>query len=237
MFLTGAFDEVGGDVSGVRLIVAISLLVLEKIWRGLAAVGSWLMNFGALGLFGISLLDSALVPLPSGPDLVMITLTALNPGRMPFYALAATIGSTIGCTLLYLAARRAGSAALSRVSQDRRNRIENVLGRYDVLAVGVTAILPPPFPFKAFVLSAGVFKLRLGRFIAAIFAGRAVRFLVEGWLAIQFGDDALRLIRANAVKVLAGVALILAAVIAVRVWRARGRRAGVLAGDDVGRQG
>src|SRR5689334_18076182 len=160
------------------------------------------MAYGAIGLFGISFLDSAFVPLPSGPDLVMIALSAANHGMMPVYALAATFGSTIGCTILYLIARRAGVVALSRVRPERRDKIENLLGRYDMLAVMIPAILPPPFPFKPFVLAAGAFKFKIPRFVAAIFLGRAIRFLLEGWLAIQFGQDAFNLIKQNGLKVL-----------------------------------
>ncbi len=193
------------------------------VGRKLAELGEWLMAFGALGLFGIALLDSALIPLPSGPDLVMIALSAGDHAKMPFYALAATLGSTIGCTILYLMARRAGAAALSRVKLEKRQRIENLLGRYDMLAVMLPAVLPPPFPFKPFILSAGVFKLKLERFILAIFIGRAVRFLIEGWLAIQFGDEASNLIKRHGLKVLLAVGVIIIVFLAVKFYKGKGR--------------
>ena len=161
------------------------------------------------------------IPLPSGPDLVMITLSAKNPAGMPLYALAATVGSTIGCTILYLLARRAGVAALSRLKNERRERVENLLGRYDMFAVMLPAVLPPPFPFKPFVLCAGVFKLKLGRFITAIFIGRAARFLLEGWLAIQFGDEAQRIIKRHGWKVLIVVAALVLIAFAVKYARNR----------------
>jgi membrane protein YqaA with SNARE-associated domain len=183
--------------------------------------GNWLVTFGAFGLFGISLVDSAGVPLPGGPDAVMILLTTNNHALMPLYALAATAGSTIGCTFMYVIARRAGAVALARVSQERRARVENLLGRYDMLAIMVTAVLPPPFPFKPFVLSAGAFKLKLVRFITAIFIGRAARFLIEGWLAIQFGDQAGEVIKQHGLKVLLAVVVIVLAVVAVQFYRAR----------------
>ena len=110
---------------GFALLVVIGR-VLERLLEGLIA-------YGWLGLFCISLVDSIGVPLPGGPDAAMILLTANANAMMPVYALAATVGSTIGCTLLYLAARRAGSAALKRVAPERRDRIENLLGRYDWL--------------------------------------------------------------------------------------------------------
>ena len=198
--------------------------ILLGIKSALQNLLEWLRAFGPLGLFGISLIDSAGIPLPGGPDFVMIWLSANNPALMPVYALAATGGSAIGCTLLYLLARRAGVAALKRVTPSKRDRIENLLGRYDLIAVMVPAVLPPPFPFKPFVLCAGVFRLKTWRFITAVFIGRAVRFLVEGWLAIEFGEDANRIIRQHGWKVLLAVAVIVSLGVALRLVRVRSRR-------------
>lgn len=196
-------------------------LGIKSVLEGLL---EWLKAYGSLGLFGISLIDSAGIPLPGGPDAVMILLSANTPAMMPLYALAATAGSAIGCTLLYLIARRGGVAALNRLKPEKRARIENLLGRYDLIAVMVPAVLPPPFPFKPFVLCAGVFRLKTWRFITAIFIGRAVRFLIEGWLAIRFGEDAGRIIRQHGWKVLIGVAVIAVVLFAVSFLRARSRR-------------
>lgn len=195
--------------------------LLVVVGRALEKLLEWLIAYGWLGLFGISLVDSVGVPLPGGPDAAMILLTANANVMMPVYALAATAGSTIGCTLLYLAARRAGLAALKRVAPEKRDRIENLLGRYDMIAVMVPAVLPPPFPFKPFVLSAGVFKFKVARFVVAIFIGRAIRFLIEGWLAIRFGEEAGGLIRRKGLTVLAVVGIIVVAVLALKLYRAR----------------
>lgn len=199
--------------SGLALMTGVGQ-VLEKLLE-------WLIAYGWLGLFGISLVDSAGVPLPGGPDAAMILLSANAHAMMPVFALAATVGSTIGCTLLYLVARRAGSAALKRVAPEKRDRIENLLGRYDMVAVMVPAVLPPPFPFKPFVLSAGVFKLKLSRFVTAIFIGRAARFLIEGWLAIKFGEETGAIIKRNGLTVLAVVGIIGLVVLALKLYRAR----------------
>lgn len=211
----------------------IAFILDLGIKRGLERFGAWLVGLGTLGLFTISLLDSAFVPLPSGPDLIMITLSAANPPWMPVYALAATLGSTIGCTLLYMAARRAGVRALRRVGPERRERIENLLGRYDMLAVMIPAVLPPPFPFKPFVLGAGVFKLKTARFVIAIFIGRAARFLIEGWIAIEFRDEAWPLIKGHGMKVLAFVLAILIIGLAFKFYRIRSRRSAALAVDEI----
>lgn len=196
-------------------------LILVGIKSFLVRASEWLLTFGALGLFGIAVLDSALLPMPSGPDLVMITLSALNPSWMPLYALAATAGSTVGCTLLYLAARRAGAGVLRRFSPQKRERVENLLGRYDMLALMIPAILPPPFPFKIFILSAGVFKLKTVRFITAVFIGRAIRFLVEGWLAVEFGDEAMQIIKQHGIKVLIAIVAVLLGIFVWKFYRSR----------------
>jgi membrane protein YqaA with SNARE-associated domain len=210
--------------------------ILFGIKSALQGLLEWLKAFGPLGLFGISLIDSAGIPLPGGPDFVMIWLSANTPALMPLYALAATGGSAIGCTLLYLVARRAGVAALKRVTPAKRDRIENLLGRYDLIAVMVPAVLPPPFPFKPFVLCAGVFRLKTWRFITAIFIGRAVRFLIEGWLAIEFGEDADRIIRRHGWKVVVAVALLAASAFALSFFRARSRRSRELSVEEARRE-
>jgi membrane protein YqaA with SNARE-associated domain len=183
----------------------------------------WLTALGGLGVFAISLIDSALIPLPTGPDLSLIVLSTLSPAWMPVYVLFATLGSAIGSTFLYTAARQAGLRALRGVKPERRGRVEGLLGRYDLLAIIVPAILPPPFPFKLFVLSAGAFKLKIGRFMTAIVIGRAIRFLIEGILAIELGKDADVIIRRQGIKVLVIVAIVFLIGVAIKVLRSRMR--------------
>src|SRR5262249_58065584 len=105
--------------------------VLLALGAQLKALGEWLMGLGAFGVCGISLLDSALVPLPGGPDVAVIVLSARSKALMPVYVLSAAVGSAIGCTIMYLIARRAGAAALSRGSPERRSRIGNMPRRHD----------------------------------------------------------------------------------------------------------
>lgn len=172
----------------------------------LDAIKNWFIAFGPLGAFLISLIDS-FVPLPGGADLAVIALSAKSPALAPVTVIAATAGAVVGSTLLYLGARRAGAAALSKISPERRERIENLLGRYDVLSIAVAALLPPPFPFKAFNLSAGVLKIHWVRFVIAVSIGRLLRFSLEALLAIQFGEEAIEIIKRHGLKVLAVVAL------------------------------
>jgi membrane protein YqaA with SNARE-associated domain len=162
----------------------------DKITGGLTHVKDFLLAYGPFGLFGIALLDSALIPLPGGTDVVMILLTIKHPSWMLIYAAAATAGSVVGCVILYYISRKAGRRALERFSEAKQARVKRLIDRYDVLSVLVASILPPPFPFKLFVISSGVFGLNIVRFAIAITAGRAFRFLLEGYLAVHYGDQA-----------------------------------------------
>lgn len=164
--------------------------LLRKITNGLGHVSQYLVSFGPLGLFTIALMDSAMVPLPGGVDAVLILLSTARPAWWPIYALSATVGSVIGCVILYYISKRAGRRALSRFSETKQRRVKELIDRYDVLSVLVASLLPPPFPFKLFVITTGVFRLNVWRFAAAIAAGRAFRFLLEGYLAARYGEHA-----------------------------------------------
>lgn len=166
------------------------ILFKSKITSGLARLSEYFIALGPLGLFAVALLDSTFVPLPSSVDAMMILLTTANPRWMVAYAAIATAGSTIGCVILYSISLRAGSRALRKFSPSKQKRVKDWIDRYDVLSVLVASLMPPPFPFKLFVITAGVFRFSLIRFTIAIIAGRMFRFLLEGYLAIRYGAQA-----------------------------------------------
>ena len=128
--------------------------------------------------------------MPGGVDAVLLILAATRPSWMLFYVAAATVGSTAGCVGLYLMSRRAGKRALARFSESKQKRVKDLIDRYDVMSVLVASLLPPPFPFKLFVVSSGVFRLKLLRFTLAIAGGRTFRYLLEGYLAARYGEHA-----------------------------------------------
>jgi membrane protein YqaA with SNARE-associated domain len=196
--------------------------LLRKITNGLNHVSNYLVAFGPAGLFAIALLDSALIPLPGGPDAVMLLLSTQRPAWMPFYALAATAGSVIGCVILYYISRRAGRGALERFPPQKQARVKELVDRYDVLSVLVASVLPPPFPFKLFVITAGVFRLSVLRFALAVAAGRAFRFFLEGFIAVRYGDRAKEVLAENYPIVGLTVAGLVVAIFVLRaLWKRR----------------
>lgn len=164
--------------------------LIHQITGGLTKLSQWLVSFGPFGLLAIAFLDSLFIPMPGGVDAVLLLLAAARPSWMLIYVAAATIGSTAGCVGLYLISQRAGHRALVRFSKSKQKRVKDLIDRYDVLSVLVASLLPPPFPFKLFVVSAGVFRLNLLRFTIAVAVGRTFRYLLEGYLAARYGDHA-----------------------------------------------
>jgi membrane protein YqaA with SNARE-associated domain len=164
--------------------------LISKIAEALTSLSQYLVSFGPFGLLAIAFLDSVLIPMPGGVDAVLMLLSASRPSWMPIYVAAATVGSTLGCVGLYRLSQRAGKRALARFSESKQKRVKDLIDRYDVMSVLVASLLPPPFPFKLFVVSSGVFRLNLVRFTLAVAGGRLFRYLLEGYLAARYGDQA-----------------------------------------------
>jgi membrane protein YqaA with SNARE-associated domain len=197
------------------------ILLSSKITSGLARLSEYFVALGPLGLFAVAFLDSTFVPLPSSADALMILLTTAKPRWMIIYAVIATAGSAIGCVVLYSISRRAGSRALRRFSPSKQKRVKELIDRYDVLSVLVASLMPPPFPFKLFVVTAGVFRFSLTRFTVAIVAGRMFRFLLEGYLAIRYGAQAMEVLAKYYPWIGLGLAVLVIAFFVVRNMRKR----------------
>ena len=185
--------------------------LIHKITGGLGKLSHWLLSFGPFGLLAIAFLDSILVPIPGGVDAMLLLLAASRPSWMLIYVAAAMIGSTAGCVGLYKISERAGHRALNRFSEKKQKRVKDLIDRYDVLSVLVASVLPPPFPFKLFVVSAGVFRLNLVRFTIAIAVGRTFRYLLEGYLAAHYGEHAKEILAHYYPSIGIGVAVLIIA--------------------------
>ncbi len=197
-------------------------LLPHQISNGLTRLTDFLVAFGPVGLFVVALLDSSFVPLPSSADALMLLLTTAHPRWMVLYALIATAGSAAGCLILYYASRRAGKRALARFSEAKQKRVKDLIDRYDVISVLVASILPPPFPFKLFVVSAGVFRFSVTRFLIAIVVGRGFRFLLEGYVAVRYGAQAKIVLAKYYPWIGLGLALLIILVFVARIVLKRG---------------
>ena len=189
----------------------------------LQAIQAWASELGGLGLFVIAALDSSFLSFPQVNDLLVMYLSTKYPARMPFYAGMTMIGSLLGCFALYYVARTGGESFLRRrFSGERVNRGMALYQRHGLLAVIVPALLPPPVPFKLFVLLAGAARVSPLKFGAAVALGRGIRYFGQGYLAVLYGEQAVTLVRENGAAVGVGLAL-LAIVIGVTYFRWRRR--------------
>lgn len=150
---------------------------------------------GGPGLFLLAFLDSSFLSFPEVVDILMVGLVARYPERLLWYAALPTLGSIAGSYLIYMLARRGGEAFMRRrMHQHHVDRAFEVFRKYGMLAVAVPSIMPPPVPFKIFILAAGAAGLRQRDFLIAISLGRGVRYFGEALIAAWYGEAAIRAI-------------------------------------------
>ena len=168
----------------------------------MSRIVNWVQGFalaiGGPGLFFVAFLDSSFLSLPEINDLLVVMLVVQHKERMLYYAMMATLGSVVGCVVLYWFGRRGGEVLIrKRFGGKTIERAMELSKRYGIFAVGIPAILPPPAPFKIFVLLAGVAAVPVWQFATTIAVARGFRYLVVGALAVRYGDEAIAFIEAN----------------------------------------
>jgi len=165
-------------------------------------------TMGGGGLFVATFLDSSVLTLPFIADGLVIDLSLQRPARMPYYCAMAALGSLAGCIWIYLLAKKGGEAYFER--HRGAHKVKGWVQRNAFLSVFVPGILPPPFPFKVFVLAEGVFQVPLRTFVLALLCGRGLRYFVEGILAVRYGDAVLVYLMAHKVGFVVAALAVLA---------------------------
>jgi membrane protein YqaA with SNARE-associated domain len=149
------------------------------------------MALGAPGLFLVAFLDSTFLPLPGATDLLLIVMITQHKEFVAWYILAAITGSMVGCLVMHAIGKKGGEALVrKRFTGEKIERAMASLQRHGVIAVLVPSLLPPPAPFKIFVLLAGVVGISATRLATAIAIGRAIRYVTLGFLALKYGSRA-----------------------------------------------
>lgn len=185
------------------------------IWHLLGPLGIW-------GVFVVAFADSALLGMPV--DAVVAAYVYNDRRHFYLYVILASLGSALGSIPLYVIGYLGGEKLLrKRISEERFLRIHGSFERHEFWALMFPAMLPPPTPLKIFVLGAAVFEMRSGHFLAAIFAGRVVRFGVLALLTLRFGPQIIAMMgsmfRRHFYWVLA--AAVAGVVMWVVVWRSK----------------
>jgi len=151
-------------------------------------------HMGGFGLLTLGVLDSSILFLPFGNDLLMVALTANKHGMLPFYASMATAGSLLGCLFTDVLSRKRGEQGLEK--RGPRKRLEYVKKKVKKSAgwaLALASLLPPPFPFTPFVIAASALQYPRRKLFTVIAVSRFARFSIDGLLAVLFGRRILRL--------------------------------------------
>ena len=169
---------------------------MKTIGHILAKYTEWILHvltpLGIWGVFAIAFADSALLGMPV--DAIVAYYVYQDHRKLLFYVVMASLGSVMGSIPLYVIGYLGGEKVLrKRITEERFQRIHRSFEEHEFWALMFPAMLPPPMPFKIFVLGAAVFEMRFRDFAAAMFAGRFVRFLTLALLTLWFGPQIVEL--------------------------------------------
>jgi membrane protein YqaA with SNARE-associated domain len=167
----------------------------------------------------IGALDSSLLSLPEVNDYITIARVANNPHEVYYFPVFPAIGSMVGCLLLYHIAKRGEQFVSRRFHPRQLDRVKGIYRRWGLIALIIPALLPPPMPFKVFVVTAGVLGYPVGRFALVIMIARTIRYYFWGTLAYFFRDEVRKMIDwlgGNLFEILLAVLIVLAIFLIIR---------------------
>ena len=182
-----------------------------------------LLKLGFWGAGAAALLDSSSIPIPM--DILIAGWVWNDKAHFWLYCLMGAVGSAIGGLVPYGIGRAGGELfLLKRVNRQRFDELRVKFERQEFLAVMIPSMLPPPTPWKMFVFAAGVFEMRVLPYMAAVAAGRLVRWLILSLLVLKLGPGAVGLVEHHALTALLVVGGL--AVVGFAWWWIRVRRRG-----------
>jgi len=146
-----------------------------------------LFRAGGLGLLTLGAIDSSPLVLPIGNDLLMLALSARYHDRMLYFAAMATLGSLIGCLVTDWISRKGDRQLKKLVSAKNLAAIQGQVKKRGGWTLAVASLLPPPFPFTAFIAVAAALRYPRKKLFSFVGCARFVRFAIEGALAIHYG--------------------------------------------------
>jgi membrane protein YqaA with SNARE-associated domain len=182
----------GKQIAAKSFCIYPLLISGQPWWESVgSSAHAFIMSLGGVGVLLLALGDSSFFSFPEANDVLIVLLSAGGSwGYMAYFVSMTIIGSVIGCMLLYSLGNKGGNSILRRrFSQQSVERAERLFERYGVLTILIPSILPPPTPFKIFVLCAGVFRLNPWAFFTAVVIGRTIRYSIWGILAVLYGES------------------------------------------------
>ena len=185
----------------------------EWIKAVLAPLGPW-------GMLAFAAVDGSFLGMPL--DAIFVGYVYHDRSRFLLYVVLGALGSMLGSCVIYAIGYAGGEVLLrKRLSAERFEKIHASFDKHEFWALMFPAMLPPPTPFKMFVLAAAAFEMRFTHFLLAIFAGRFLRFLIEALLTLAFGPQIVGLVgglfRHHFQWVVAGVVVVV--IVGLAWWR------------------
>ncbi|MFZ0820506.1 MAG: VTT domain-containing protein [Candidatus Acidiferrales bacterium] len=146
-----------------------------------------LFHAGGFGLLTLGAFDSSPLVVPFGNDLLVLALSARYHQRVVYYVAMATLGSLIGCLATDWISRKGQGQLKKLVSGKHLNFIHKQVEKHAAWTLVLASLMPPPFPFTAFVAAAAAFRYSRKKLLAFIGVGRLMRFSIEAALAMHYG--------------------------------------------------
>ena len=173
----------------------ISVILAATKRKHPSVMPHWLLHLGLLGVFGVSLLDSSIIPLPiPGSTDLLILLLAAHHGNPYLLALAGISGSILGGYLTWGTGKKGGEAILEHYVRRRfLSPIKGWVKDHGILAVMAAALLPPPIPLMPFLLAAGALGISWRKFVFSLAAARTIRYGLMAWLGVHYGHPIVRI--------------------------------------------
>jgi len=151
----------------------------------------WIIGLFAspIGVFALAALDSTLFfSLPLGIDAAVVLLSARLKSTAWVVPLLATAGSVVGAWLTFWMGAKIGEKGLDRfVDGKRLEKVQKKIEDSGAIALAALDLIPPPFPFTAFVLAAGALEVHAALFFVTLALVRLLRFGIEAALAVTYG--------------------------------------------------
>src|ERR1700679_1015306 len=160
----------------------------------LRSLAIFFFSLGGFGLLLLGTLDSSFLFMPLGNDLLVIALTAAHRERMLYYVTMATVGSVVGVAFTHWVSAKGGHKGIEGDHNSRRiEYIEVKVREHGGIANATAAIMPPLFPFTPFIIVAAALQYPRRKMLAIIAGCRALRFVIEGSLALIYGRRIIRM--------------------------------------------
>lgn len=165
----------------------------------MAHVAQFLLAWGPLGVFFLSILDSSGLPLPAGVDTLLMVMGAQQGATAYWWAALAVAGSLIGNALLFYIGRKSGALYFQKHAHKRSTaRFRAWFHHYGLITVFIPAVVPlVPLPLKIFVISAGLLGIRPVAFFAVVVAARILRYFAMTYLGVQLGANSMTYLKGH----------------------------------------